>query len=54
MTKLKAAVIGCGGAARFTHVRWYLLNPSVDLTALADPDKAKLTYCAEELVETGS
>jgi len=48
MTKLRAAVIGCGRVARVAHIRWYLLNPQVDLVAIADPDKRNLTYCAEK------
>lgn len=34
MTKLKAAVIGCGSVARIGHVRWYKKNRDVTLVAL--------------------
>ena len=28
---IKAAVIGCGGAARIDHIRWYAQHPDVAL-----------------------
>ena len=46
-SKLKAAVIGCGMAAKIDHIRWYAGNPDVDLVALADANLDAARFCAE-------
>ncbi len=44
---IKAAVIGCGGAARIDHIRWYAQNPDVALVGLADINEEAARFCAE-------
>jgi len=46
--KIGVGVIGCGGAARIGHLRWYALNPDVELLAVADIDEARAASCAKD------
>ncbi len=41
-------VIGCGGAARIGHLKWYASNPNARLVAVADVDEAKAKSCRNE------
>jgi len=47
VAKLKAAVIGCGMAARVDHIRWYAGHPDVDLVALADANADAAKFCSQ-------
>jgi len=47
MEKLKAGVIGCGGAAQIDHIRWYAQHPEVELVGLADTDFDRAKFCAQ-------
>ncbi len=46
-SKLRAAVIGCGMAAKIDHIRWYAGHPDVDLVALADVNVNAAKFCAQ-------
>ena len=46
MKDLKAAVIGCGDAARVDHLPWYAMSPDVEIVGVVDPDASKAEYCA--------
>lgn len=37
-SKLKAAVIGCGGGGMVNHIPWYAMNHDVELAGLMDPN----------------
>ncbi|MBC8234063.1 AAA family ATPase [bacterium] len=43
-----AAVIGCGGAARIDHIRWYAQHSDVALVGLADINEDAARFCAEK------
>jgi predicted dehydrogenase len=45
---IKAAVIGCGGAARIDHIRWYAQHLDVALVGLADINEDVARFCAEK------
>ena len=45
--KLRAAVIGCGMAAKVDHIRWYAKHPEVDLVALVDSNSDAASFCAQ-------
>src|SRR3990172_10553674 len=47
MEKLKAAVIGCGNAARIDHLPWYAANPHVRTVGLVDNDISRAKWCAQ-------
>ena len=40
--RLRAAVVGCGGAGVYNHIAWYATHPGVELVGLvdADPERA--------------
>lgn len=46
--KLKAAVIGCGGAGITNHIPWYARHKDVALVGLVDADISRAQDCAEE------
>jgi predicted dehydrogenase len=46
-SKLKAAVIGCGMAAKVDHIRWYAKHPDVELVALVDPNSDAAMFCTD-------
>lgn len=45
ITKLKAAVIGCGYAGMADHIPWYSAHADVDVVALVDSDLARAEAC---------
>jgi len=45
--KLKAAVVGCGGAGIGNHIPWYATNPKVELVGLVDINKQQAQGCSE-------
>lgn len=46
--KIGIGVIGCGGAAKIGHLRWYALNPNARIIAVTDIDEARAISCKNE------
>lgn len=46
--KLKAAVVGCGGAGVFNHIPWYAEHEGVELVGLADSNITQARKCAQK------
>lgn len=48
MDKLKAAVIGCGGAGMINHAPWYAENPDTELVGFMDSDLSRAEECVKK------
>ena len=46
--RLKAAVVGCGGAGVYNHIAWYATHPGVELVALVDADAERAAVVAAQ------
>jgi predicted dehydrogenase len=46
MPRLKAAVVGCGGAGTINHLPWYAWHDDVELVGAVDVDLARAEWCA--------
>jgi len=47
MSKLRAAVVGCGSAGVINHIPWYAHHDDVDLAAVVDADLGRAEWCTE-------
>jgi len=46
--RLKAAVIGCGGAGVTNHIPWYAENPEVELVGVVDAKASAAQHCVRK------
>lgn len=46
--RLRAAVVGCGGAGVYNHIAWYATHPGVELAGLVDTDPERAANAAAQ------